>query len=84
MHTRAEVITGVWEVIQGVKRLEEIPNCETLLNSFETFFALLRSRRFCGTYDNYNHLLVAVWQFFFDILKTMFTKVQDFEDSNNS
>ena len=50
-----QAIAGVWEVFQGVKRHEEIPNCETLLNSFETFFALLRSRRFCATYDNYNH-----------------------------
>ena len=71
MHNRAHVIAGVWEVFQGVKRQEEIPNCETLLTSFETFFALFRSHR----YDNYNHLLVAVWQFFFDILKTKFTKV---------
>ena len=75
MHNRAQVIAGVWEVFQGVKRHEEIPNCETLLTSFETFFALFRSRRFCTTCDNYNHLLVAVWQFFFDILEIKFTKV---------
>ena len=68
MHNIAQVIAGVWEVFQGVKRHEEILNCETLLTSFETFFALFRSRR----YDNYNHLLVAVWHFFFELylLKT--------------